>query len=66
MKRGRFIPAPEPTGVTDLCGCGEEDPSEYGEGDQGHGKGVNGGDWAERERTTVAEKEEKEEVEENR
>lgn len=31
LKRGRFVTAPEPTGVTDFCGGGEEDPGEDGE-----------------------------------
>lgn len=33
LKRSRFVTAPEPTGITDLCGGGEEDSGEYGEGD---------------------------------
>ncbi|KAF3663095.1 hypothetical protein FXO38_10805 [Capsicum annuum] len=65
LESGGFAPPPEPTSFPDFSGGGEEDSGEYGEGDEGHGEGVDGGDRAERERTAVAEEEEEEEMEED-
>lgn len=38
---------PEPAGVADLCGSGEEDSDEDGGGDEGHREAVEGGEGAE-------------------
>ncbi|GMH14738.1 hypothetical protein Nepgr_016579 [Nepenthes gracilis] len=40
--------APEPSGLADFSCGGEEDPSEYGGRDQGHGEGVDGGEGTQR------------------
>lgn len=42
LESGGFGAAPEPTGVADLRGGGEEDPGEDGGGDEGHGEGMEG------------------------
>lgn len=65
LKRGgEFGPPPEPAGVADLGGGGEEDTGEDGGGGEGHGEGVEGGEGAEGEGAAVAEEDEEEEVEE--
>ncbi|KAD4888052.1 hypothetical protein E3N88_20125 [Mikania micrantha] len=58
LKRCRVGPSPEPSGIADLGGGGEEDASEYGGRDEGHEEGVNGGDGAEGYRTAATVEEE--------
>lgn len=65
LECGGFAPSPELVSFVDFSGSGEEDSTEYSKGDESHGEGVDGGDWAEKERKAVAEEEE-EEMEEDR
>ena len=55
--------APEPAGVSDFGGGGEEDPGEDGGGDEGHGEAVEGWQGAEGDGGATAEEEGEEEVE---
>ena len=64
LERGRLIAAPEPPGVADLGGGGEEYAGEDGGGEEGHGEAMDGRDGSERD-WTVATGEEEEEVEED-
>lgn len=62
---GGFGSPPEPAGVSDLGGGGEDESGEDGDGDEGHEEGVDGGDWAEGDGAISPEKEVEEEMEEN-
>lgn len=53
LESGGFGAAPEPTGVADLGGGGEEDPGEDGGGDEGHGEGMEGREGPQREGSVV-------------
>lgn len=58
LKWGGFRAAPEPPGVADLGGCGEEDAGEDGGRYQGHGEAVNSGDGSQGDGTATVEEEE--------
>ncbi|CAL5373100.1 unnamed protein product [Camellia sinensis] len=63
LERG-FGAGPEPAGVADLGGGGEEEAGEDGGGDEGHGEGVEGGEGTQGEGTAEGEEREEEREEE--
>lgn len=62
LERGCSVSPPEPACVDSLCFCGEEHADESGDGDEGHGEGVDRREGAERDGAAAA-KEFEDEVE---
>lgn len=64
LERG-LGPPPEPAGLVDLGGGGQEDSGEDGGGDDGHAEAVDGGNGSERDGSTRAAEEGEEEAEDD-